>query len=89
MLSQLTNHTMSSVRLHSCSVKVIHCSGYLKMRHCGLGIGQAYEPMYQNLAMVVVGHSLPTTTCTEIKLHSNMFMFRASLDLKLIFLDSR
>ncbi len=43
----------------------------------------------QNLGLVAVGHSLPPSAVTEIKMHSNMFMFRASLDLKLIYLDAR
>ena len=43
----------------------------------------------QNLGLVAVGHSLPPSAVTEIKMHGNMFMFRASLDLKLIFLDAR
>lgn len=41
------------------------------------------------MGLVAVGHSLPPSAITEIKLHTNMFMFRASLDLKLIFLDAR
>ncbi|XP_073987454.1 single-minded homolog 1-like isoform X3 [Rhodnius prolixus] len=68
--------------------KVIHCSGYLKVKqyqHEGGG----YDGCYQNVGLVAVGHSLPPSAITEIKLHSNMFMFRASLDLKLIFLDAR
>ena len=48
-----------------------------------------FDGCWQNVGMVAVGHSLPTSAVTEIKLHSNMFMFRASLDLKLIFLDAR
>uniref|UniRef100_A0A673JLH7 SIM bHLH transcription factor 1a n=1 Tax=Sinocyclocheilus rhinocerous TaxID=307959 RepID=A0A673JLH7_9TELE len=56
------------------------CGGY-KVSHYSLG--------YQNVGLVAVGHSLPPSAVTEIKLHSNMFMFRASLDMKLIFLDSR
>ncbi|EFX87839.1 hypothetical protein DAPPUDRAFT_311851 [Daphnia pulex] len=84
--------------------KVIHCSGYLKVRpfpvasagdsvyagdgsggsgNGGVGVG------FQNLGLVAVGHSLPPSAITELKLHSNMFMFRASLDLRLIFLDAR
>ncbi|XP_053663435.1 protein single-minded-like [Anopheles marshallii] len=70
--------------------KVIHCSGYLKARvfphespntpgHCCI----------QNLGLVAVGHSLSPSAATEIKLHRNMFMFRSSLDLKLIFLDAK
>lgn len=43
----------------------------------------------QNMGLVAVGHSLPPSAITELKLHSNMFMFRASLDLRLIFLDAR
>uniref|UniRef100_A0A672FCJ3 SIM bHLH transcription factor 2 n=1 Tax=Salarias fasciatus TaxID=181472 RepID=A0A672FCJ3_SALFA len=68
--------------------KVIHCSGYLKARQYMVDI-QLYESCYQSVGLVAVGHSLPPSGITEIKLHSNMFMFRASLDLKLIFLDMR
>ncbi|XP_044227045.1 single-minded homolog 2 [Thunnus albacares] len=68
--------------------KVIHCSGYLKVRQYIMDMPR-YESCYQTVGLVAVGHSLPPSGVTEIKLHSNMFMFRASLDFKLIFLDSR
>lgn len=68
--------------------QVIHCSGYLKVKQYPLDSG-SYDMCYQNLGLVAVGHSLPPSAITEIKLHCNMFMFRASLDLKLIFLDAR
>ncbi|KAF4526736.1 hypothetical protein B566_EDAN015306 [Ephemera danica] len=68
--------------------KVIHCSGYLKVKQFPLDVSQ-YDSCYQNVGLVAVGHSLPPSAITEIKMHSNMFMFRASLDLKLIFLDAR
>uniref|UniRef100_M3YA22 SIM bHLH transcription factor 2 n=1 Tax=Mustela putorius furo TaxID=9669 RepID=M3YA22_MUSPF len=68
--------------------KVIHCSGYLKIRQYMLDMS-LYDSCYQIVGLVAVGQSLPPSAVTEIKLHSNMFMFRASLDLKLIFLDSR
>lgn len=63
-------------------LQVIHCSGYLKARHGG-GSG------FRLLGLVAVGHSLPPSAVTELKLHQNMFMFRASLDMRLIFLDAR
>ncbi|XP_045896802.1 single-minded homolog 2 [Micropterus dolomieu] len=68
--------------------KVIHCSGYLKVRQYMMDMA-LYESCYQTVGLVAVGHSLPPSGITEIKLHSNMFMFRASLDFKLIFLDTR
>ncbi|XP_045197307.2 single-minded homolog 2-like [Mercenaria mercenaria] len=68
--------------------KVIHCSGYLKVRQCPVEMSP-YETYLQNVGMVAVGHSLPPSAITEIKMFNNMFMFRASLDLKLIFLDAR
>ncbi|XP_053702411.1 single-minded homolog 2 [Synchiropus splendidus] len=68
--------------------KVIHCSGYLKVRQYVVDL-PIYESCYQTVGLVAVGHSLPPSGITEIKLHNNMFMFRASLDFKLIFLDSR
>lgn len=68
--------------------QVIHCSGYLKVRQYMIDMA-LYESCYQTVGLVAVGHSLPPSGITEIKLHSNMFMFRASLDFKLIFLDTR
>ncbi|XP_016106278.1 single-minded homolog 2-like [Sinocyclocheilus grahami] len=68
--------------------KVIHCSGYLKLRQLLMDVS-LFESCYQIVGLLAVGQSLPPSSVTEIKLHSNMFMFRASLDLKLIFLDSR
>ena len=70
------------------SLQVIHCSGYLKVKQYTLDVSP-YDGCYQNVGLVAVGHSLPPSAITEIKMHSNMFMFRASLDLKLIFLDAR
>ncbi|KAH0818434.1 hypothetical protein GEV33_004357 [Tenebrio molitor] len=69
-------------------LQVIHCSGYLKVKQFSAS-SSPYEGCYQNMGLVAVGHSLPPSAITEIKLHANMFMFRASLDLKLIFLDAR
>lgn len=68
--------------------QVIHCSGYLKVCQYMMDF-MLNESSYQTVGLVAVGHSLPPSGITEIKLYSNMFMFRASLDLKLIFLDSR
>lgn len=67
--------------------KVIHCSGYVKVKHYSMDVAP-YDGCYQNLGLVAVGHSLPPSAITEIKMYANMFMFRASLDLKLIFLDA-
>ncbi|KAM7420046.1 hypothetical protein PAMA_014654 [Pampus argenteus] len=77
-----------SQELGSHLLQVIHCSGYLKIRQYSLDMSP-FDGCYQNVGLVAVGHSLPPSAVTEIKLHSNMFMFRASLDMKLIFLDSR
>lgn len=94
--------------LTSGGYKVIHCSGYVKIRqqHSTGDHHQAIitandsaneltsdhhqqQHCCQNLGLVAVGHSLPPSAITEIKMYNNMFMFRASLDLKLIFLDAK
>jgi single-minded len=78
--------------------KVIHCSGYLKIKQVNLDSLSCYnstnqlptnEGCYQNVGLVAYGYSLPSCSITEIRLFSNMFMFRAGQDLKLLFLDSR
>ena len=71
--------------VHEC-LQVIHCSGYLKVKQYTV---PGVDHCYQNVGMVAIGHSLPSSTITEIRLYGNMFMFRASLDLKLIFIDAR
>lgn len=68
--------------------QVIHCSGYLKVRPVIPQNGTG-PPHYQNVGLVAVGHSLPPHAITEIKLHNSMFMFRASVDLKLIFSETK
>ncbi|TNN26075.1 Single-minded 1-A [Liparis tanakae] len=84
-----SKHVLTHVfSLRVLPVQVIHCSGYLKIRQYSLDVSP-FDGCYQNVGLVAVGHSLPPSAVTEIKLHSNMFMFRASLDMKLIFLDSR
>ncbi|XP_033340184.2 bHLH transcription factor single-minded isoform X1 [Megalopta genalis] len=65
--------------------KVIHCSGYLK---CKIE-GPEAERRIQIIVLVAVGQSLPTHSVTEIKLYQNMFMIRASMDLKMIFVDAK
>ena len=86
--------------LTSGGYKVIHCSGYLRIsRNGNASIDDARSSSHhgsviggessKNMGLVAVGHSLPSSAITEIKMFSNMFMFRASLDLKLIFLDAR
>lgn len=67
--------------------KVIHCAGYLKAGIFQMDNG--YGDYVVNLGLVAVGHSLPSSSVTEIKLNQNMFMFRAEMDMKLIFLDDR
>lgn len=108
--------------------KVIHCSGYLKVRihhvsfnhhilnnsltnfktvsqiikneDCVLensdvyslkqaNISSSSSCFFVNLGLCAVGHSFPPLGLTEIKMYSNVFMFRANLDLKLMFLDGR
>jgi single-minded-like protein len=69
--------------------KVIHCRGYLKVKRQTIGgdLPGTFDPGYENVGFVAVANSLPPSSITEVKMHSSVFMFRASLDLKLIFLD--
>ncbi|RNA19562.1 single-minded -like protein [Brachionus plicatilis] len=74
--------------LTNAGYKVIHCSGYYKVPFQSLD-QSSYEVGYSTPYLVAFGHSLPSSSITEVKMNNNMFMFRSSLDLKLIFLDSR
>ena len=72
-------------------LQVIHCRGYLKIKQQTMSgeIPGSFEAGYANVGFVGVGNSLPPSSITEVKMHSSVFMFRASLDLKLIFLDQQ
>ena len=65
---------------------MIHCSGYYKIPYYA---SDQFDPGYNSPYLVAFGHSLSSSAITEIKMNNTMFMFRASLDFKLIFLDSR
>ncbi|XP_076820158.1 single-minded homolog 2-like isoform X1 [Clavelina lepadiformis] len=76
--------------LTSGGYKVIHCTGYIKVRYFVFDqFDGSSRGGYHNVGVLAYGRSLPTNSMTEVKLSSNMFMFRASLDLKLIFLDQK
>lgn len=67
---------------------MIHCSGYVKLKHRNsLEGGEAGA--VENLGLVASAYTLPPSSITELRLSPFMFMFRASMDLKLVFLDSR
>lgn len=74
---------------------MIHCSGYSRFhRPNGLETSRAAraaggDGAMDCLGLIAVGYTLPPTAVTEIRLSAFVFMFRASLDLSLVFLDSR
>uniref|UniRef100_A0A915PW86 PAS domain-containing protein n=1 Tax=Setaria digitata TaxID=48799 RepID=A0A915PW86_9BILA len=61
--------------------KTISCWGYSKISHNGGRV--------TNMGLLAVGYMLTRSGITELKLSSSMFMFRARLDLNIIFVDSR
>lgn len=79
--------------------KAIHCNGYLKLRRTAVSTNNDAAGKqetttggggeWESYALVAVGHSLLPTASTEVKLASNSFMFRASLDLTLYFVESQ
>ncbi len=80
-------------------MQVVHCSGYLKLKQCNSlesgsgggagGSGASGDGSVVNLGLIALGYTLPPTALTEIRLSPHTFMFRASLDFKIVFLDSR
>ncbi|EJD74135.1 Sim1b long isoform [Loa loa] len=61
--------------------KTISCWGYSKICRDGERI--------TNMGLLAVGYMLTRSGITELKLSSSTFMFRARLDLNIIFVDSR
>lgn len=82
------------------SFKVIHCSGYLKLKRLtGLdNVGENVSTggdlvtlgslgQYRIMGIAAVAHSFPSSAITEIKMYANMFMSRANLDYTIVFVD--
>lgn len=67
--------------------KVIHCAGYLKLKVLTMDSSSHDDSPVTGLC--AVGFSLPPSAITEIKMYSNMFMFRAEQNLKLIYADAK
>ena len=69
-----------TVGIYLVLVQVIHCSGYLKVKSVA-AVDSSYDPAVSpslpSVGMVAVAHSLPPSSITEIKMQSNVFMFRA------------
>jgi len=61
----------------------------IKQQTVGGDLPGSFEPGFANVGFVGVANSLPPSSITEVKMHSSVFMFRASLDMKLIFLDQQ
>jgi single-minded-like protein len=61
----------------------------IKQQNVGGDLPGSFEPGFANVGFVGVANSLPPSSITEVKMHNSVFMFRASLDLKLIFLDQQ
>lgn len=70
--------------------QVIHCAGYLKARTFqSANLYDVNQNYTQNLGLVAVGQSYPSSSIMAIKLNQNVFTFRANMDLKLILLDDQ
>lgn len=71
-------------------LQVIHCTGNLRVKKFQTtnlyGVSQSCT---QNLGLVAVGHSFPSSSLKKIELRQDMFMFRASADLKFMLLDDQ
>ena len=65
---------------------MIHCSGFRKYKFFAT---DHYDGCFVNMGLVAVGHSLPTSSYTEVRLTSDMFMLRTSFDFKIVYVDPR
>ncbi|XP_017773784.1 PREDICTED: single-minded homolog 1-like [Nicrophorus vespilloides] len=67
--------------------KVIHCSGHLKYKASSPTTSADIE-CFESLGLIAIGNPLLPNGIPEIKMGPNMFMFRASMEFDVIFVDA-
>lgn len=69
------------------SCQVIHVTGRIRCRPALVpGSGR---PVRRPMGLVALAHTLPPSTLNEVRMESNMFVFRVNMDLQVTYCENR
>ncbi len=69
------------------SYQVIHVTGRIRCRPA-LVPGSS-RPLNRPMGLVVLAHTLPPSTLNEVRMESQMFVFRVNMDLQVSYCENR
>ncbi|KAI1893248.1 hypothetical protein AGOR_G00121750 [Albula goreensis] len=79
--------TKRGLHVKSSGYKVIHVTGRIRCRPA-LAPGPA-RSLQRPLGLVALAHTLPPSTINEVRMESNMFVFRVNMDLQVTYCENR
>ncbi|XP_051789965.1 neuronal PAS domain-containing protein 1 isoform X1 [Erpetoichthys calabaricus] len=79
--------TKRGLHVKSSGYKVIHVTGCMRSR---AAVAQNSTPLVQRvLGLVALAHTLPPSTLSEVRIDSQMFVFRVNMDLQVVYCENR
>ncbi|XP_067101824.1 neuronal PAS domain-containing protein 1 [Osmerus mordax] len=79
--------TKRGLHIKSSGYKVIHVTGRIRCRPALVpGSGR---PVRRPMGLVALAHTLPPSTLNEVRMESNMFVFRVNMDLQVTYCENR
>ncbi|XP_066561842.1 neuronal PAS domain-containing protein 1 [Amia ocellicauda] len=79
--------TKRGLHVKSSGYKVIHVTGRIRCRPV-LAHGHSLS-LQHALGLVALAHTLPPSTLSEVRMESNMFVFRVNMDLQVTYCENR
>ncbi|XP_065137650.1 neuronal PAS domain-containing protein 1 [Paramisgurnus dabryanus] len=79
--------TKRGLHVKSSGYKVIHVTGRIRCRPA-LVPGSS-RPLHRPMGLVALAHTLPPSTLNEVRMESQMFVFRVNMDLQVTYCENR
>ncbi|XP_077063126.1 neuronal PAS domain-containing protein 1 [Siphateles boraxobius] len=79
--------TKRGLHVKSSGYKVIHVTGRIRCRPAL--VPGSPRPLHRPMGLVALAHTLPPSTLNEVRMESNMFVFRVNMDLQISYCENR
>ncbi|XP_037631111.1 neuronal PAS domain-containing protein 1 isoform X1 [Sebastes umbrosus] len=78
--------TKRGLHVKSSGYKVIHVTGRIR---CRLALPGSARSVRRPMGLVALAHTLPPSTLNEVRMESQMFVFRVNMDLQVTYCENR
>uniref|UniRef100_A0A3B5LY16 Neuronal PAS domain protein 1 n=1 Tax=Xiphophorus couchianus TaxID=32473 RepID=A0A3B5LY16_9TELE len=84
---KMSTLTKRGLHVKSSGYKVIHVTGRIRCRPAL--VPGFTRSVYRPMGLVALAHTLPPSTLNEVRMESNMFVFRVNMDLQVTYCENR